>query len=47
MKLSKSQWTSNQLEQFEKADDKYISPFYNDGKTLGTLTWILVSCNKW
>ncbi|UXV29812.1 DUF2255 family protein [Mammaliicoccus sciuri] len=33
-------WSSSQLEQFKNADDMYISPFYDDGVTLGTPTWI-------
>ncbi|MFD1066854.1 DUF2255 family protein [Oceanobacillus locisalsi] len=33
-------WTQEQLRTFSKADDMYISPFYDDGKTPGTPTWI-------
>ncbi|WP_130860331.1 DUF2255 family protein [Gracilibacillus phocaeensis] len=33
-------WTQAQLDQFAKVDDFYISPFYSDGKTPGTPTWI-------
>lgn len=33
-------WTQEQLNAFSKADDMYISPFYDDGKTPGTPTWI-------
>ncbi|GGP08867.1 DUF2255 family protein [Oceanobacillus neutriphilus] len=33
-------WTQVQLQIFSKADDMYISPFYEDGKTPGTPTWI-------
>lgn len=33
-------WTEEQLQLFSKADDMYISPFYDDGKTPGTPTWI-------
>lgn len=33
-------WTQEQLDAFSKADDMYISPFYSDGKTPGTPTWI-------
>lgn len=33
-------WTQEQLEIFSKADDMYISPFYSDGETPGTPTWI-------
>ncbi|MBL3530007.1 DUF2255 family protein [Companilactobacillus zhachilii] len=35
-----STWSSEQLEQFSQADDLRISPFYSDGKTYGTPTWI-------
>lgn len=35
-----SNWTQEQLQAFSKADDMYISPFYSDGKTPGTPTWI-------
>lgn len=35
-----SNWTQEQLETFSTADDMYISPFYSDGKTSGTPTWI-------
>lgn len=34
------QWTAEQLEDFSKADDMHVSPFYADGKTYGTPTWI-------
>ncbi|GBG94026.1 hypothetical protein LFYK43_04850 [Ligilactobacillus salitolerans] len=34
------QWTKEQLNQFTDADDMYVSPFYADGKTFGTPTWI-------
>ncbi|GIN74500.1 hypothetical protein J14TS2_49750 [Bacillus sp. J14TS2] len=33
-------WTQKQINAFSKADDMYISPFYEDGKTPGTPTWI-------
>lgn len=33
-------WTQKQMSAFSKADDMYISPFYEDGKTPGTPTWI-------
>ncbi len=33
-------WTEQQINAFAKADDMYISPFYEDGQTPGTLTWI-------
>lgn len=34
------QWTKIQLSTFVTADDMHVSPFYDDGKTLGTPTWI-------
>ncbi|MDZ5781972.1 DUF2255 family protein [Marinococcus luteus] len=33
-------WTQEQLSLFARSDDLYISPFYSDGKTPGTPTWI-------
>ncbi|WP_040984203.1 DUF2255 family protein [Oceanobacillus jeddahense] len=33
-------WSQEQISTFSKADDMYISPFYSDGKTPGTPTWI-------
>ena len=33
-------WRSDQLACFSLADDLQISPFYSDGKTYGTPTWI-------
>ncbi|MFD1417828.1 DUF2255 family protein [Companilactobacillus keshanensis] len=33
-------WKKYQLDGFAKADDMRISPFYDDGKTYGTPTWI-------
>jgi len=35
-----SQWTEEQLKEFATADDMHVSPFYDDGKTYGTPTWI-------
>lgn len=35
-----STWGDEQMEQFSQADDLRISPFYSDGKTYGTPTWI-------
>ncbi|MFD1066506.1 DUF2255 family protein [Oceanobacillus locisalsi] len=35
-----SNWTQEQLNTFSAADDMYISPFYSDGETPGTPTWI-------
>lgn len=34
------QWTTEQLNKFTNADDMHVSPFYADGKTYGTPTWI-------
>lgn len=34
------QWTKDQLVRFSTADDMHVSPFYSDGKTYGTPTWI-------
>ncbi|MGM7722858.1 DUF2255 family protein [Metabacillus sp. Hm71] len=33
-------WSQEQMDAFREADDMYISPFYSDGKTPGTPTWI-------
>lgn len=35
-----STWSDAQMRQFDQADDLRISPFYSDGKTYGTPTWI-------
>ena len=35
-----AQWTTTQLNEFATADDMHVSPFYEDGKTYGTPTWI-------
>lgn len=35
-----AQWTKEQLKGFATADDMHVSPFYDDGKTYGTPTWI-------
>ncbi|WP_407885423.1 DUF2255 family protein [Levilactobacillus sp. N40-8-2] len=35
-----SQWTAEQLNDFSTADDMRVAPFYADGKTSGTPTWI-------
>lgn len=35
-----AKWTSEELEKFTTADDFHISPFYDDGVTYGTPTWI-------
>lgn len=39
-KLNTNKWSNEQIEQFATADDMRISPFYSDGKTYGTPTWI-------
>ncbi|ANZ61926.1 DUF2255 family protein [Secundilactobacillus paracollinoides] len=33
-------WQQKQLSDFARADDFHVSPFYDDGKTFGTPTWI-------
>jgi len=33
-------WTQEQLDAFSTANDMYVSPFYSDGETPGTPTWI-------
>lgn len=33
-------WTAEQLEQIGSSDDFHISPYRDDGTTLGTPTWI-------
>ncbi|WP_261809344.1 DUF2255 family protein [Levilactobacillus humaensis] len=33
-------WTTERLRAFATADDLRISPFYSDGQTYGTPTWI-------
>ncbi|QSE56790.1 DUF2255 family protein [Lactiplantibacillus plantarum] len=33
-------WQPQQLTDFSSADDFRVSPFYSDGKTYGTPTWI-------
>jgi len=33
-------WTAAQLTAFATADDMRVSPFYDNGKTYGTPTWI-------
>ncbi|HIY94018.1 DUF2255 family protein [Companilactobacillus sp. HBUAS56275] len=37
---SKNTWALEQLQKFSQADDFRVSPFYSDGKTYGTPTWI-------
>lgn len=38
--MSEQHWHSDLLKQFKEADDMHVSPFYDDGQTLGTPTWI-------
>ncbi|GEO78514.1 hypothetical protein FD29_GL001576 [Companilactobacillus mindensis DSM 14500] len=33
-------WSNQELKSFKVADDFRVSPFYSDGKTYGTPTWI-------
>lgn len=33
-------WERHQLDRIVQADDLHIAPFHEDGKTLGTPTWI-------
>ena len=33
-------WLKNELQKIVEADDLYIAPFREDGKTYGTPTWI-------
>lgn len=40
VKTMQTNWSQEQIDTFSKADDMYISPFYSDGKTPGTPTWI-------
>src|SRR5207302_4486642 len=35
-----STWSKNELRKIAETDDLHISPFREDGKTYGTLTWI-------
>lgn len=38
--MMQANWNQEQLNLFSDADDLYISPFYSDGETPGTPTWI-------
>lgn len=38
--MTAQKWTTQRLQTFATADDLCISPFYSDGKTCGTPTWI-------
>lgn len=35
-----TKWTDEQLQYFKDQDDFHVSPYYSDGKTYGTPTWI-------
>ncbi|MGO1989729.1 DUF2255 family protein [Mammaliicoccus vitulinus] len=35
-----NKWSQEKLKKFKTADDMHVSPFYSDGETLGTPTWI-------
>ena len=35
-----AQWAKDELKRISETDDLHISPFREDGKTYGTLTWI-------
>jgi hypothetical protein len=38
--MKRSQFTKDELQKIDEADDLHISPFREDGKTYGTPTWI-------
>lgn len=38
--MNNKTWNSQELQDFATADDFRVSPFYSDGKTYGTPTWI-------
>lgn len=38
--MSEKTWTTKEIQNFAKADDFQVSPFYADGITYGTPTWI-------
>ena len=35
-----AEWNKDELKKISETDDLHISPFRDDGKTYGTLTWI-------
>lgn len=35
-----AEWDKDKLQKIKDSDDLHISPFYEDGKTYGTPTWI-------
>jgi hypothetical protein len=38
--MTNKNWTAAELKTFTNADDMKVSPFYSDGKTYGTPTWL-------
>lgn len=40
MTIEQKQFTADELQKINKADDLHIAPFREDGKTYGTPTWI-------
>ena len=40
MTIDQKQFTADELQKIDKADDLQIAPFREDGKTYGTPTWI-------
>jgi hypothetical protein len=40
MTIEQKQFTADELQKIDKADDLHIAPFREDGKTYGTPTWI-------
>jgi hypothetical protein len=38
--MTNTQWSEELIQKFATADDMKVSPFYSDGKTYGTPTWI-------
>jgi hypothetical protein len=40
MSIEQKQFTADELQKIDKADDLHIAPFREDGKTYGTPTWI-------
>lgn len=39
-RMTNTQWSEELIQKFATADDMKVSPFYSDGKTYGTPTWI-------
>lgn len=38
--MKRMTWAPERLQRFARADDLHVSPFYSDGRTPGTPTWI-------